>query len=142
MATVTVEGTDLQGVGPVVELRIAVNQSVETTLRGAGAPVPAPLLVPAMIDTGASCSVIREGLARQLGLQPTGVRVIHTASHSNVRCYEYLVRLLLPANILFEIDVLEIPLKGQHVDCLLGRDILSQGILIYIGTDNRFTLSF
>jgi gag-polyprotein putative aspartyl protease len=140
--TVTIAGTDLRGVGPVIEVRIAVNESVETALRDAGAPVPAPLLVPAMIDTGASCTVIREGLAQQLGLQPTGVRTIHTASHSNVRCYEYLVRLLLPANILFETDVVEIPLKGQHIDCLMGRDILAQGILVYIGTDNRFTLSF
>ncbi len=142
MPTFTIAGTNLQGVGPVAEVRIAVNESVETTLRDTGAPVPSPLLVSAMIDTGASCTVIREGLAQQLGLQPTGVRMIHTASQSNVRCYEYLVRLLLPATILFETDVVEIPLKGQHIDCLIGRDVLAQGILVYIGTDNLFSLSF
>jgi hypothetical protein len=140
--TFTIAATDLRGVGPVVEVHLAVNQSVETTLRKAGAPVLPPLLVSAMIDTGAGCTVIREGLAQQLGLQPTGVRMIHTASQANVRCYEYVVGLLLPANNLFEIDVVEIPLKGQHVDCLIGRDILAQGILVYVGTDSRFTLCF
>jgi len=142
MPTFTVAGTNMARVGPVVEVRIAVNKGVEAGLRDAGAAVPTPMLVPAMIDTGASCTVIREGLAQQLGLQPTGTRVIHTASHSNVRCYEYLVRLLFPNNILFETDVVETPLRGQHIDCLIGRDVLADGVLVYIGPDNLFSLSF
>ena len=142
MPSFTIAGTNLQGAGPVVEVRITVNREIETALREAGEAVPTPMLVPAMIDTGASCTVLREGLAQDLGLQPTGTRTIHTASDTNVRCYEYLVRLLFPNDILFETDVIEAPLKGQHVDCLIGRDVLSNGILVYIGTDNLFTLSF
>ena len=142
MPTFTVAGANLERVGPVVEVRITVNQAVEAALRGAGAAIPTPLLVPAMIDTGASCTVIREGLAHQLGLQPTGTRVIHTASHSNVHCYEFLVRLLFPNDILFETNAVETPLKGQHIDCLIGRDVLAQGLLVYIGPDNLFSLSF
>jgi hypothetical protein len=95
-----------------------------------------------MIDTGASCTVIREGMAHDLGLQPTGVRVVHTPSDANVRCREYLVRLLLPSGVAFETDVVEAPLKGQHIDCLIGRDVLARGVLVYIGPDNLFTLSF
>ena len=126
----------------MVEVQIAVNKGVETDLRDAGQIVPAPYFGLAMIDTGASCTVIREGMAHDLGLQPTGVRMIHTPSDTNVRCHEYLVRLLLPNGILFETDVVEAPLKGQHIDCLVGRDVLARGILVYIGTENLFTLSF
>jgi hypothetical protein len=138
----TIGGTNLQGAGPVVDVQIGVNKDVESDLRDSGQNVPAPYLALAMIDTGASLTVIREGLAQDLGLQPTGVRMIHTPSDTNVRCHEYLVRLLFPNGIVFEMDVVEAPLKGQHIDCLVGRDVLARGILVYIGPDNLFTLSF
>jgi hypothetical protein len=38
--TFTVAGTNLQRVGPVVKVQIAVNEAVETPLRGAGNAVP------------------------------------------------------------------------------------------------------
>lgn len=142
MPSFTIAGANLQGAGPVVDVQIAVNKEVETGLREAGQTVPAPYVALAMIDTGASLTVIREGLAQDLGLQPTGVRRVHTPSDMNVRCHEYVVRLLFPNDIMFEIDVVEAPLKGQHIDCLVGRDLLARGVLIYIGPDNLFTLSF
>ncbi len=33
------------------------------------------------------------------------------------------------------------PLKGQNISCLIGRDVLSNAVLIYLGNDNSFTLS-
>lgn len=142
MPTFTVTATDLQGSGPVVDVQIAVNRTIETALRSAGAVVPTPIRVPAMIDTGASCTVIREGLARHLGLQPTGITVIHTASDTNVRCRRYLVGLHFPNQVSFEKTVIEAALRGQHIDCLIGRDVLANGVLVYIGPDNLFSVSF
>ena len=50
--------------------------------------------------------------------------------------------LLFPNHgIAYEGVITAAPLKGQNIDCLIGRDILSKGILIYIGYDNSFTLS-
>ncbi len=37
---------------------------------------------------------------------------------------------------------IEAPLAGQHIQCLIGRDILQHGVLIYVGYMNQFTLSF
>jgi hypothetical protein len=140
--TFTVTAANLQGVGPVVDVQITVNGTIETALRNAGAVVPTPIHVPAMIDTGASCTVIRTGLAQHLGLQPTGVTIIHTASDTNVRCRRYLIGLLFPNNVSFEKTVIEATLRGQHIDCLIGRDVLANGVLVYIGPDNLFSLSF
>jgi len=41
------------------------------------------------------------------------------------------------------IRVIEVPLIGQTniIDCLIGRDILRHGILIYIGYANAFSFS-
>jgi hypothetical protein len=138
----TSQVSNLQAVGPIVELRIAVGTAVETALRRAGTALPAPVPAVAMIDTGATGTVIRQGLASQLGLNPVGVTHINTPSSTNVPCYEYVVRLLFPNNVLVEATVLEAPLQGQHIQCLIGRDVLAHGVLVYIGYGNLFSLSF
>lgn len=68
MPSFTSQVPNLQGVGPIVDLKIAVGTAVEATLRKAGNPIPAPVSAVAMIDTGATGSVMRMGLAAQLGL--------------------------------------------------------------------------
>lgn len=95
-----------------------------------------------MIDTGATSSVIRQGLATQLGLNPIGVTYINTPSSTNVPCYEYVVRLLFPNNVVAETTVLEAPLLGQHIQCLVGRELLAHGVFVYVGYVNLFSLSF
>ena len=52
------------------------------------------------------------------------------------------MRLLFPNNVTFETTVIETPLQGQQIRCLIGRDVLSQGVLVYIGYSNLFSLSF
>ncbi len=103
-----------------------------------------PPLVPAlaMIDTGASATVIQQGIAAKLGLNPVGVTQITTPSHANVRCYRYIVRLVFPNNVTVESTVIEAPLQGQHIRCLIGRNVLAHGVLVYIGYRNLFSLSF
>lgn len=142
MPSFTTQVPNLQAVGPIFELRIAVGAAVETVLRATSATIPPPVPAVAMIDTGATSSVIRQGLAIQLGLNPVGVTYINTPSSTNVACYEYLVRLVFPNNVVFETTVIEAPLQGQHVQCLIGRDVLSQAVLVYIGYGNLFSLSF
>ena len=95
-----------------------------------------------MIDTGASGTVIRDDIPPMLGLQPVGVSFINTPSSTNVRCYEYLIRLVFPNNVVVEASVIAAPLQGQEVQCLIGRDILAHGVLIYIGYTHTFSLSF
>lgn len=142
MPSFTIEIPNLQGDGPVVELRVAIGSAVENALRAANTPIPLPVGVPAMIDTGATKSVIRQGIAAQLGLNPVGVTYISTPSSTNVLCPEYLVRLVFPTNVLYEGTVIEAPLQGQHIQCLIGRDILSHAVFVYIGYRNLFSLSF
>jgi hypothetical protein len=115
---------------------------MEAVLRASSTAVPAPIQVVAMIDTGATGSVIRQGLAAQLGLNPVGVTYINTPSSTNVSCYEYLVQILFPNNVLIETTALEAPLQGQHIQCLIGRDVLANAVLVYIGYANLFSLSF
>ena len=142
MPSFTSQVANLQTIGPVVDLRLAIGAAAEVVLRKAGSPIPNPVAAVAMIDTGATASVMQVGLAAQLGLNPVGVTYINTPSSTNVACYEYLVRLVFPNNVLVETTVLEAPLQGQHIQCLIGRDVLAHGVLVYIGYGNLFSLSF
>ncbi|MFQ5895551.1 MAG: aspartyl protease family protein [Nitrospinota bacterium] len=96
-----------------------------------------------MIDTGATGSVIKHGLAAQLGLNPVSVTYITTAMATvPQRCLVYLVRLVFPNNVIADLSVIEAPLRGQHIQFLIGRDLLARGVLVYIGYGNLFSLSF
>ena len=69
---------NLQASGPLVDIRVLVGLPVRASLQRAGVPVPPPVAVKAMIDTGAMASVIDPSTAQLLGLQPVGVVMINT----------------------------------------------------------------
>lgn len=96
-----------------------------------------------MIDTGASGTVISHGLAEKLEIRPVGTTYINTPSSTNVNCFQFDIQIVFPNNVnIATIVVTEAPLQGQHIQCLIGRDVLQHGVLIYTGYDNSFTLSF
>jgi len=132
---------NLQAVGPLIELQVAVGSALESTFKAGAEAIPGPVKALAMIDTGASVSVLRQGLAAQLSLNAIGVSYINTPSSTNVPCYRYLVRFIFPNEVLVETNVVEAPLQGQNIQCLIGRDVLAHGVLIYIGGSNLFSLS-
>lgn len=142
MPSFTTSLDNIQEVGPIAELSLAVPQILDEELRSKGEQVPEPVQVVTMIDTGASGSVIQEGLAAKLGLKPVGVTLINTPSSTNVECYEYAIRLVFLNNVVVESTVIEAPLQGQHIQGLIGRDVLAHGVLVYIGYAGQFTLSF
>lgn len=129
--------------GPLVELTLSQPQPIIDAMTAAGTSIPSPMRVVAMIDTGATGSVMQKGLAAQLGLQPVGVVYISTPSSANVPCNEYAVRFLFPNNVVVDGTMIEAPMQGQgQVQALIGRDTLAHGVLVYIGYANLFSLSF
>jgi predicted aspartyl protease len=118
-----------------------VSDAAQQALIAANQPVPTPVQVDALIDTGATGSVIASGIAQQLGLQPVGVVPVSTPSSSNVPMATYAVRLLLPGGIIFETTAIEAPMQGQGIGALIGRDVLANAVLVYIGYMNEFTIS-
>ena len=142
MPSFTTQIPNMQSVGPVVEVRLAVGTVIEEVLQRAGQSIPVAVQALAMIDTGATGTVVREDIVSQLNLNPVGVTLINTPSSTNVQCYEYLMRLLFPNNVIVESVVIAAPLHGQHIQCLIGRDVLRHGVFIYTEYMDTFTLSF
>jgi predicted aspartyl protease len=138
----TIVRQDLETAGPIVDMAIGVSTILENQLRAANETVAPPVPVHAMIDTGASSTVIQKGLAAKLGLQPVGVTQIATPSSTGVECFEYAVRYILPNNVVADGTVIEAPLEGQQIQALIGRDLLAHAVLVYIGYTGSVTLSF
>lgn len=141
MPSFTTQIPNLQVAGPIVQVRLTVAREVEEALLRNSQNVPPPIPLNALIDTGATGTVISADIVTRLNLSPVGVTLINTPSSTNVRCLEYLVLLLLPNNLRITTVAIAAPLQGQNVNCLIGRDVLKLGVLIYNGYMNTFTFS-
>jgi predicted aspartyl protease len=128
--------------GPVVEVLIAPAKPLVDILRSRNQALPQPIKALAMIDTGATSSVVRPDIIEMIGLSPIGIARINTPTTEGVECYQYQAAIVFPNNVAVETtDLIEAPLQGQHIQCLIGRDILKHGVLIYNGYAQIVTFS-
>ena len=134
---------DLQQRGPVVNAIVAVSTPLERMLRAAGLPVPQPVAVTALVDTGAFSSAIDRNTARRLGLQPVGAILISSPGPvpRPVRVLQYAVQIVLPTLDAVDITVIEAQVD-ETIQAVLGRDILAHAIFIYNGFSGECTISF
>lgn len=142
MPSFTSRTPNLRDVGPLVEVMLAVPATAERVLLGAGAAVPGPVTATAMLDTGASTTVIHPDLASQLGLTPVGVVYMSTPASSSVECQAYRVRLVFMSTVSIETTAVAAQMEGHNVECLIGRDVLAHAVFVYVGASDLFTLSF
>lgn len=163
MPLYTAKSSNLELIGPILDIHIGPSRPALQAMAkavaqssGVGSPYPvtsvnatgaAPVRVAAMIDTGATQSILKTGVAQQLGLNPVGIQKINTPTSQNVQCARYFIEITFPSTaglkipVNFGLVVAEAPLIGQNIQCLLGRDFLSHGILVYTGPDGSFSFS-
>ncbi len=142
MPSLTQRIPDLQQLGPIVEIEITASIPYARNNKLNFLAFKTLKLI-AMIDTGATGTVIKKGLAEQLGINPVGSILMNTPTSESISCLQYNVQITFPSNVNIEsVIVTEAPLQGQHIQCLIGRDVLQHGVLIYTGYDNSFTLCF
>lgn len=142
MPSITTSLPNLEVEGPILEVHFWIPLILEEQYKKEGKPIPPPIIVKALIDTGASTCVIQDNIPKQLGLQPVGAIKINTPSCQNHECYQYFMRMIFPVQgLTYEGPFTATSLGGQNIGSLIGRDVLKQGILIYIGYINQFTFS-
>jgi hypothetical protein len=128
---------DLLGGGPTLEVRVLpVVRAGKRSRHFRGSAT-----VTALIDTGSTCTVLKESVAPELGLAAVSAATIHTASSANVICAEYDLELMVRPDMIFSVRALGLPMEGQSFGCLIGRDLLAQCALVYLGPQNQFVLS-
>ena len=123
-------------------MQFLISRQIEEQYRKEGKAIPVPISIKALIDTGATNCVVRQDIPNTLGLQPIDIIGINTPSTKNHKAYRYFMRMVIPStNITYEGLFTALPLDGQNISSLIGRDLLAFGMLIYIGNANQFTLS-
>lgn len=134
--------------GFLVAIELRVPEQLEKLLLSENKPVPAPLTGPGLVDTGATFSMIDDGAVAHLCVSPVGVVTLGTAGGSKQSAL-YPVRFAIPTpppnQPLLRVEFAGItagPLKDCGLLCLIGRDILSRGVLVYDGGGGHVSLSF
>lgn len=117
--------------GPLITVWITHPRKIQEILKEQGKDI-ASINVKALIDTGASNSVITPKVAETLGLVHTGFQKVASVQDEQDRPVFYGF-VGLPWGMGKEIPLVSCPLK--NFDCLLGRDILEHWCLTYNGRD-------
>lgn len=143
MPSFTSQIPNLKQVGPVCRIKIGLSAVANEVLSSKGETINPPIEATVLIDTGASGTCINPKIVSTLGLVSRGVIQIATPSSKAHPCNVYDVSLHFPNGVTIPtVGVIETPLEGQNIQCLIGRDVLEHGILIYTGYTETFSLSF
>ena len=137
----------LVAVGAVLEVQIRVPKALADLLESQNQAIPSPVVGFALIDTGATRTCADQSALSGLGINPIGLVAMGTAG-GPTQCPLFPARLWFPSlNLGAEFDsIVGVNLQGQVVQdqplmVLIGRDILSRGLLVYSGNGGFFTLA-
>ena len=141
-------GTD----GPIIEIFVGLSMPRVQAIQAAGLQAPTPILARALIDTGASGTVVDKRVIQNLGIAPTGSVPMHTPSTGSTPqiCYQYDVSIwffqpqMQPQYHLMAmtIPVVEADFSAQTIQALVGRDILERCLFHYNGSTSTISLSY
>lgn len=128
----------LERMGAALQITIAHPRNIQAEFQKKGQKAPV-VEVTALIDTGASSTVITPKIADSLGLIHTGYATVSSVQDEQNRPVYY-------GYVLFgwgrgkEIPLIACPLKMSQFDCLIGRDILKHWYMTYNGLDGSIVI--
>lgn len=78
MPCLTTTNQQLRQKGPLLEVYIAPSSVMRRQLEAEGGQIPMPIKKTFLVDTGASSTVMKAGIAAELGLVPKGQTAVPT----------------------------------------------------------------
>jgi predicted aspartyl protease len=97
--------------------------------------------IPALIDTGASRTVVTPEVVKRLGLRKIDETQLRRVGGINENAEVYVAALQFPRYKLATIEIIEVvccELPQQVIQCLLGRDVLPRWVFTYDGTKGNW----
>jgi len=141
----------LQAEGALVDVLLGWSDAAAHAQRSALRPVPPPLQVQALVDTGAEVSCVDPSLIQTLGLP------LHSITLANLPAaggftpgmqYEANLTIVHPTGqsgwnlVMRNMLVVELPLRALGYQALVGRDVLAVCDFLYSGKTGTFTLTY
>lgn len=136
--------------GPLMDAFVGVSDARRTALQSLNQPIPNPVQIRALVDTGASGTCVDPSVMTTLGLTPKGQVPMCTPSTGTVPhiADQYDVSIFIPCGSspplvrrTLGVACVEL-LASQGFHALIGRDILRTCLLTYNGTIASFTLAY
>jgi len=134
--------------GPIISLIVGASAPRIQALQAANLPIPTPVTLRCLIDTGASGTCLDTTAIAPLGLSPTGTTLISTPSTgaNPHQCNTFDVGIMFyhteNSRVFGTVPVMATDFSAQQIDGLLGRDILSSCLFVYDGAAGIFSIAF
>src|SRR6476660_7986514 len=136
---------DLTDPGPCIDVTVMNSHDVIAEKSAVGLEVPEPRTMKALLDTGASVTVISKAFANYCKLFQTSIEFEITAIGATHRCGVHAGAISFPGTDLRPLDPMPIVstvfAKERHYACLIGRDILRNWIIVFDGRSKRVTIT-
>ena len=129
--------------GIVLNVSVGVDRWTSQALEAQSLPVPSPVVVPAMVDTGASHLALDTTIVNSLNLRRRGVARCDTPAGRRV-ANVYAVSLSFPQSQLKSYTMLraiDVNLANQPFKCLIGRETMAHWHLHYNGQSGTISIS-
>jgi hypothetical protein len=130
--------------GPCIDVVLMNSRDVIEAGRALGLEYPEPRRLRALLDTGASLTVISKTFANYCRLFQTNEGSEITAVGSTHRCGEHAGSISFPGTGLKQLDPVRIRsavfVKEPHYACIIGRDILRNWRLTFDGRAKCVTI--
>jgi len=131
--------------GPCIEVIVMNSHNVIEGWRALGLECPEPLRMKALLDTGASVTVISKTFAKYCKLFQTSEGSEITAIGATHPCGEHAGAISFPDTDLRPFDLIRIRsvdfVKQPYYAILIGRDILQNWIITFDGRSKRVTIT-
>jgi gag-polyprotein putative aspartyl protease len=130
--------------GPVIDVTITNSRDVVDAGNVLGLEYPEPRPLKALLDTGASVTVISHTFAKYLKLFQTSSGTEVTAIGATHHCWEHAGAISFPGTDLRPLESIRIVsaifVKERYYACLIGRDILRNWSLLFDGRARKVTI--
>lgn len=131
--------------GPCIKVTITNSKDVIEAGRAIGLEYPPPRALTALLDTGASFTVISKTFANYCKLFQTNEGSEISAIGTAHRCGEHAGAISFPGTNLRPLDPIRILsavfVKERHYACLIGRDILRNWTITFDGRSKRVVIT-
>lgn len=136
----------LLGSGPIIETDIGVTDTFAKALLNEGKSVPNKVRCRLLLDTGADLCLIRHDIALKAGLKLISAESPIHGIGVDTTGRSYLGRVWIGNQTKHEIwidtEIVGATLPYEHVDGLMGRDVLQYFDLRYNGQTGRVTMDY